>query len=288
MRAENQERQGPVPGRLHDNWWVFISFTLLTYLFSWGIWTVMAAGVFPQSLDAILGRLGGFGPLVGALGVLWFSDWSVREWFTSNVTVRLPLRWYGYALLLPPLLVGAGGLVHATLFGETIGLESLPPFWVYPINLLIVFFIGGGQEELGWRGFALPAAQGQLSAFSSSLLVGVVWAGWHLPLFVLPNTPQGDLPFLPYLLAVVGLSVVLTWLYNGSGGSVLVAMLFHGGINPLGAYFPTGGVDAITTISGYSSYALVVVAFAAVLAIATGGTNLAGRSRVLLGDIVAR
>lgn len=288
MGAEIQERQGLKPGRLHDNWWVFISFTLLTYLFSWGIWTVMASGVFPQSFDAILGRLGGFGPLVGALGVLWLSDWSVREWFTSNVTVRLPLRWYGYALFVPLLLVGGGGLVHATLFGETIGLDSLTPFWVYPINLLIVFFIGGGQEELGWRGFALPAAQDKLSAFSSSLLVGVIWAGWHLPLFVLPNTPQGDLPFLPYLLAVVGLSVVSTWLYNGSGGSVLIPMLFHGGINPIGAYFPTGGVDAVTTLSGYGSYALVVVAFAVVLSIATGGTDLTGRSRVTLADIIAR
>lgn len=266
------------------SWRTFVAFTAFTYLFSWSLWVAMAAGVLPESLDGALIRIGGFGPFVGALGVLWLSDRSLQAWFTANVGLRVPLRWYGYALVIPPVLVGVGGLVHAAVLDGTLALDALPPLWAYPINLLIVFFVGGGQEELGWRAFALPEAQRHLSALTSSVLVGLVWAGWHLPLFLLPNAPQSTLPFVPYLVAVVGISVILTWLYNGSGGNVVVAMLFHGGLNPLAAYFPTGGTDAIATAAGYGSYALVVVVGATALVLFYGRTDLATRPRITLED----
>ena len=277
-----QTNRRSTTGELFKSSHPFVRFTLLTYLFSWSVWTVMAIGILPESFNPILGRLGGFGPLVGALGVLWLSERSIRKWAKSNLKVRLRFRWYGYALLLPVLLIAAGGIVHALLFGGTLGLGSLPPFWAYPINLLIVFFIGGGQEEFGWRGFALPAAQGHLSALLSSLLVGVVWACWHLPLFLLPNTLQGNLPMIPYLIAVVGLSVILTWLYNSSGGSVLIPMVFHAGINPIGAYFPTGGVEVVMTTAGYGSYAIVVVAVALLLLKLYNRADLSKKSRIIL------
>jgi len=222
----------------------------------------------------------GFGPLVGALIALSAADRSVREWFQSNLRVRIPARWYAYALVLPPLLVGAAGVVHVVVFGASLDLDAINPLWVYPIAVAIVFLVGGGQEELGWRAFALPALQERYAAATASLGVGVVWALWHLPLFLIPGSPQQELPLGPYVVAVLAASVVFTWLYNSSG-SVLVPMLFHGGINPIAAYFPTGGIEAIGMVAGYGSYAIVLVV---ALLWVYGPRDLADRPRITLGD----
>ena len=200
--------------------------------------------------------------------------------------VRIPARWYGYALVLPPLLAGVGGLVHVVVFGASLDLEAINPLWFYPVAVVLVFLVGGGQEELGWRGFAQPALQGRLSAATASLVVGLVWTLWHVPLFFVPGSPQGDLPFVPYVVAILASSVVLAWLYNASG-SVLVPMLYHGGINPIAAYFPTGGVEAIGTATGYGSYTVVVAATAGLLLAVYGPRHLSARPRVTLSGLVS-
>jgi membrane protease YdiL (CAAX protease family) len=113
----------------------------------------------------------------------------------------------------------------------------------------------------------------------------MVWAVWHLPLFLLPGSGQSDLPIGPYVVAVLAISIVLAWLYNASG-SVLVPMLFHGGINPIAAYFPTGGIDAVGTLTGYGSYALVLLGAVVVLLGTYGPGQLADRPRVTLSDLL--
>jgi membrane protease YdiL (CAAX protease family) len=264
----------------------FVLFVAGTLAFSWGLWALPLLGIIPSSSMGILARVGGFGPLVGALAALIATDRSVRTWLRSNLRIRISARWYAWALVLPPLLVGVAGLVHVVVFGASLDLDAINPLWFYPIAVIIVFLVGGGQEELGWRAFALPTLQEQYSAATASLGVGVVWALWHLPLFLIPGSPQQELPLGPYILAVLGASVVFTWLYNSSG-SVLVPMLFHGGINPIAAYFPTGGIEAIGTVTGYGSYALVLVGVVLVLLAVYGPRDLAGRSRITLSDLVS-
>ncbi len=66
------------------------------------------------------------------------------------------MRWYAWALVLPPFLVGIAGLVHVVVFGASLDLGAINPLWIYPIAIVVVFLVGGGQEELGWRAFALP------------------------------------------------------------------------------------------------------------------------------------
>lgn len=172
------------------------------------------------------------------------------------------------------------------VFGVSLDLDAINSLWVYPIGVVVVFLVGDGQKELGWRAFALPALQERYTAATASLGVGIVWALWHLPLFLIPGSPQQDLPLGPYVIAVLAASVVFTWLYNSSR-SVLVPMLFHGGINPIAAYFPTGGIDAAGTLFGYGSYAIVLVVLVAVLLRVYGSYDLADRSRVTLGDLFA-
>jgi membrane protease YdiL (CAAX protease family) len=263
----------------------FALFVAGTLAFSWGLWALPLLGLVPSSSMGVLARVGGFGPFVGALVALTASGRSVREWLRSSLRVRIPARWYAYALVLPPLFAGIGGLVHVVVFGASIDLGAINPLWFYPVAVVVVFLVGGGQEELGWRGFAQPALQGRLSAATASLIVGVVWALWHVPLFFVPGSPQGDLPFVPYVVAILASSVVLAWLYNASG-SVLVPMLYHGGINPIAAYFPTGGVEAIGTATGYGSYTVVVAATAGLLLAVYGPRHLSARSRVVLADLV--
>jgi membrane protease YdiL (CAAX protease family) len=264
----------------------FVLFVAGTLAFSWGLWALPLLGIVPSSSMEILARVGGFGPLVGALVALTATDRGVRTWLRSNLRVRIPARWYAWALVLPPFLVGIAGVVHVVVFGASLNLGAINPLWVYPIAVVVVFLVGGGQEELGWRAFALPALQERYSAATASLGVGIIWAMWHLPLFLIPGSPQQELPLGPYVVAVLGASVVFTWLYNSSG-SVLVPMLFHGGINPIAAYFPTGGIEAIGTVTGYGSYAIVLVGLVAVLLRVYGSHDLADRSRVTLGDLFA-
>ena len=263
----------------------FAVFVVGTLTFSWGLWGLLLLNLVPSSATGALVRIGGFGPFVGALIALLVSGCSIHEWLRSNLRVRLPARWYAYALVLPPLFIMVAGLIHATLFGASIDLGALNPLWFYPIAVVVVFFVGGGQEELGWRAFALPALQERFSALIASLTVGVVWAVWHLPLFLLPGSGQSDLPLGLYAVAVLAISIVLAWLYNASK-SVLVPMLFHGGINPIAAYFPTGGVDAVGTLTGYGSYVLVLLGAVVVLLRIYGSRRLAGCPRVTLADLL--
>lgn len=275
----------PAERTAEDSLRAFAVFVAGTLAFSWGLWGLLLLELVPSSTTGVLVRVGGFGPLVGALLALRRSGGGVRGWFASNLRVRVPLRWYARALVLPPLFVGLAGLVHVVVFGASLDLDAVAPLWFYPVAVVVVALVGGGQEELGWRAFALPALQQRFSATTAALGVGVVWAVWHLPLFVLPGSPQSDLPLGPYVVAVLAVSVVLAWLYNGST-SVLVPMLFHGGINPIAAYFPTGGVEAVSTVTGYGSYALVLAGAVVLLLGVYGPRDLAGHARITLADLV--
>ena len=81
-------------------------------------------------------------------------------------------------------------------------------------------------EEAGWRGFALPVLQGRLSAITSSLILGLAWGAWHLPLIVSYSDPV-----LGYFLLIVANTILITWVFNNTGGSLLLAMLFHASLN---------------------------------------------------------
>jgi membrane protease YdiL (CAAX protease family) len=99
---------------------------------------------------------------------------------------------------------------------------------------------GGGQEELGWRGFMLPILQERYSALVASLLVGVAWTGWHLPLFLNANTEHASWPLTQQLLwgaTILTGSVLWTWMYNNTE-SVLAVAVFHAGINAMGVFHP--------------------------------------------------
>jgi CAAX protease family protein len=163
------------------------------------------------------------------------------------------------ALGLPTVLSLAAAGVHYLFDGSR-------PLQIGAVTALdfIVFVLVVG-EELGWRGYALPLLLETRSAVTSSLILGVLWGLWHLPTFLVPGTPQYGLPLPAFVLLTVEYSILMTWVYLHTKGSVLIATLFHGAINLSQGLF-LGGIEGATrywllcVVYGFA--ALVVAAFA--------------------------
>lgn len=171
------------------------------------------------------------------------------------VLIGLPLSWAGATV------VGAALGEWAAGFASMDGLLLLP----------VLLFTDPGPigEEIGWRGFALPGLLERANALLASVALGVIWAVWHLPAFVLPGFPQSGGPFLLFTAALVAQSVLITWIYSGASGSVLRArILFHLVVNS-------------TTSLGAGAYPIWVamLSVAAIwVAVATGPRHLSRRN----------
>ena len=245
----------------------FATYTLLTYAISWTAWALWATLSNAGDLaSTALFVAGGFGPVLAALLILRATGQPIRPWLCRTFRLRVRVRYYLVALTLPTLAVLFAGGVHAGVFGGAVTPDAIESPLAYPIFLAFILLFAGGQEEPGWRGYLLPRLQESHSALTAALAIGVVWAVWHLPLFVLPGTIQSGMVFPLYLANVVGLSIVLTWLTNAAEGSVLPAMILHAGANAIVNYYPIGGPEGAISLTGYGllTTAIVVVAIALV------------------------
>jgi membrane protease YdiL (CAAX protease family) len=136
--------------------------------------------------------------------------------------------WYLLAMLLP--------LPISTLRSAIEYLLGAPgPIRIQPISTLsVVVFVLVAGEEIGWRGFAMPRLTVRVGWVTASVIIGSLWAFWHLPLFFMAGMPQYGTPFLPYIGYTIGLSVILSALTLSTSGSVVIATLFHGAVNTFG------------------------------------------------------
>jgi membrane protease YdiL (CAAX protease family) len=155
----------------------------------------------------------------------------VQQLLARLVKIDVGARWFAFALLF----MASVKLLVAAIVRVTTG--AWPAFGDLPVPLLfagaIFSTVSGGQigEELGWRGYALPRLSRSIGLGPASILLGVLWASFHLPLFYIlgGDTVGQSFPF--YLLQVVALSVAIAWVYMKTGGSLLITMLFHAAVN---------------------------------------------------------
>ncbi|MEX5298334.1 type II CAAX endopeptidase family protein [Kocuria sp. CPCC 205292] len=192
-----------------------IGYLLLAYAFSWSSWGLASliggAGAF------VLVVVGGFGPPAAAAVMLRLTGRSLRDWGRSILAWRVPWPFYAYALLLP-LCVQLGVNIVLSVNGAEVDWAALPDRLPgYAASLVITAVLFGGMEEPGWRGYALPLLQDLHRPAVATLLLGLAWGIWHVPLY----GPAGFV--VPLVLAFF-----YTWLYNRTG-SVLLCILLHGG-----------------------------------------------------------
>jgi uncharacterized protein len=244
-----------------------IVFFVLAYVFSWWTWPLYAFGLSPSPIIA-------FGPFLAAILVLALTTGKGGVVTLLRRMVRWRVRpvWYAVALLLPVAISGGAALLNVVVLGASapspaeLGAWSglVPTFFL----LLLVPGTGGAWEEPGWRGYALPKLQGGHSALLASLILGVVWAFWHLPLMVIGQIHLSDPVF------IVAWTVVLTWVFNNTNGSVLIAMLMHNIHNVIsGGYFSAMFSGADWVRQGWLLVALWC-AVAAIVVVVNGPEHL--------------
>jgi pimeloyl-ACP methyl ester carboxylesterase/membrane protease YdiL (CAAX protease family) len=245
------------------------SYFFVAYAVSWSIavpLALQAQGVLPERLPWSLHYLTAFGPAAAALLIarLLREPGPAAEHAEPRSVARGIFWWtVGFG---SPLLLFVIAQVAARIAGHT------APTWTSlgQVNFLpdlgvaawgLWFITSGVGEELGWRGFALPRLQRTHSAMSSTLLLALGWAGWHLPaFFYVPSYTAIGLRILPgFFFGVLAGAVVLTWLYNSSGGSVLAAVLWHASFNFVTASPNAGGLVAGVTSSLVMVWAIVVI-----------------------------
>lgn len=220
----------------------FFFFTFGWSLLFW-LLTVVLGGIneFPGS---ILQYVGGAGPIVAALTLVHFFEpaQSRREFWSRTFNLRrIPGRWFLAALFTHPAILLLAVGVDLGLGGElqfqTANLNNLGAI----ISLVIfVFVLGPLPEEMGWRGVGYDRLVRSMNPLKASLLLGSVWAAWHIPLFLIEGTFQhqlgfGSFRFWVFLASNVPLTVIITWVYNRTDRSILSAVFVHFSGNIIGA-----------------------------------------------------
>jgi membrane protease YdiL (CAAX protease family) len=219
-------------------------FFAATYAVSWVCWG--AASRAGSALAIALLLLGSIAPstVAVALTARHSGRSGVRRLLGRLLRWRVGLRWYLFALGYIPVLKLAVALVHRATTGDWPRFGGAAWYAILP-SIVVAGVVGGPLgEEVGWRGYALPRLTERFGPAAASVLLGVVWACWHLPLFVVSGlgsiSDQYGQSVPTYVLQVTALSVAIAWLTNNTGGSLLLAVLMHSAFNQTKDIVPSG------------------------------------------------
>jgi membrane protease YdiL (CAAX protease family) len=215
----------------------FALYLVMTFGITWVCWWPLASliplgsGVFSNATFSTLYLVGGLGPTLAALLAVALTprEGSLTAYAASLVRWRVALAWYVAAFLLPSILAFTLDLLAAWFGAQTPSFPAFHDLSRIPL-IFLTMILGGGLEELGWRGVAQPMLERRVSRLASAAIVGVAWALWHLPLFFIHGVSQYGANFELFAADVVGNAFLLAWIYGGTG-SILVCVLFHAASN---------------------------------------------------------
>ncbi len=249
----------------------------LTLGVAWALWLplVILQDRMPPAPAFLLAMLGSLVPSATALVLVarLQGRGEVQRLLRRLLMGRVGIGWYIAILALAALAMCAvwvGILLGApvpVVVATIPGVVSLFLFSIFPGSAM--------GEEIGWRGFALPRLLAGRSALAASLILGAVWGTFHLPLFLLGSPTRPIAVFLPFALGCVIMSIFYTWMYNGTGGSLLIAVLLHAATNlPLTIVYAPLGERVVPVFWLFDA----MLALAAVVLVARTGAATLSRS----------
>ncbi len=165
------------------------------------------------------------------------------------------------------------------LFGAERAPMLLPSVFVFPVWWLLMVFFGGGQEEIGWRGYILEPLEARFGLWGGNVVLGVVWSVWHLPLWFIPGTSQATMPFVAFTIGLVGLSFFFSWLLKAAGGRPMAGLMVHGTSNALIPLFPTIATDQDASQARWWLHQALPLAVGALFLLRVKRTRGAGSGR---------
>jgi uncharacterized protein len=204
-------------------------FLFLVFALSWWPWPFTLAN--PESAAMIP-----WGPMFAAFIVLGLTRGraGMKSLLADMFRWRVGGRWYVLAFLLPIGVTLTVVYLNTVLGGPTPTGSLRNGLGTFLASFLFITLVGGPfTEEPGWRGFLLPRFQAKYSPLVASLIVGVIWWLWHLPVMV--SDPTGQRPPLPFLASILAYSILYTWIYNQTKASVFIITLTHGVTNTIAA-----------------------------------------------------
>jgi membrane protease YdiL (CAAX protease family) len=246
-------------------------FFVLTFLLAWTLWIAVAAILVGSSssigIRALFFLPGTFAPGIVAI---WLTARANGRTGTRALLSRLfewqvGARWYVFAISYMAVLKLTAAVAYRVITGTWPAFGTVP--WYLLLSAVVFSTAFQAGEEIGWRGFALPRLSARIGLGRASVLLGVIWALWHLPLFYIPGTDTTGQPLPVYLLSVTALSVAMAWLYAHTRGSLLLVMLMHAAINnttgvvPSAVAVPDGAnpLTASTSLMAWLTMALLWV-----------------------------
>lgn len=214
-----------------------LAFLALTYAATWTCFLLAVRsgglgvdGVPRRGIGALI-LLGTIMPSLVALGLTATAEGAsgVRGLLGRLFDLRLRSRWLLFAGFYMIAIKLGAAILHRLILGRwpAFGREA----WYVMIAATAVSMWVQAGEEVGWRGYALPRLAARLGFGTASIVLGVIWATWHLPLFYLPGADTFGQSFVVYLLQVIAISVAMAWLFWRTGGRLLPIMLMHAAIN---------------------------------------------------------
>lgn len=216
-----------------------IVFLVITFGLAWGILSLFI--FLPDQMTGFFGQLTGqhplfylcvYAPAIATFFIVIYNNGmtGLRHFLSRFLLWRCTLSWYLFLFGGLPLVFIIGSAIKGTLFSDSFPFSSFQML----VIALVLAMIKGPIEEFGWRGLALPLLQRKLAPLWAGLVLGIVWGLWHIPAFLLSGTQQSAWSFTPFLLGTIAMSIIMTPLFNRSGGSIFLTALFHfQAINPI-------------------------------------------------------
>ncbi|MGF1505874.1 MAG: CPBP family intramembrane glutamic endopeptidase [Anaerolineae bacterium] len=218
-----------------------ILFVAATFVWTWVFYGIIVfSGQSPYQMPGMLWLiLGGAGPsIVGIILVYLTFDPQARRdyWRRAFSTSQIGLRWWAVILLIFPTTFAISIAIDLLLGGSAPGLEQFSALMAapltWPLAILLSLMSGPVSEEFGWRGYALDPVLRRIGIVPGTVMLGLIWAVWHLPLYFMPETWHGQMGFVlagfwTFLLAGIADALIMTWIYLRTERSILSAILLH-------------------------------------------------------------
>ena len=246
MNGESETGTYTIPGEKKFLKKELTVFTILSMLLSWPLILIVITKISPdfqtgnaeaaKNLFGSVPELFGFGPFISAIIVtlIYRRKSGIKELFKKVILWRVPIKLYIWTLILPIIPQWIGLFLWGQLTKTEIILPSFSNYlssWFQIALISTVYYV---SEELGWRGFMLPRLLSMDKWIKSSLILGIIWSIWHYPLWFISNwATSGSLQVAVLMVTastilILPLSIMVTWIFKNTKGSILLAMLFHG------------------------------------------------------------